>query len=645
MLANFTADKINSSLPDIQFQCYAYSGHADIPSSNILINKNIDVQVIPFGFQFETSGKGLLNRWYSKHSNISEYHYLNIPQWTGETPLFSLNEYKNTILRIKEKGSQGIVIETSPAKFASLPFLYAGNRLLVNDISIDSSLSEFVYNLFPGVTGDYIKQLFKNWGDENVATGGSFTLDNKYKIPLFVQQLNKAVASAKNADKFVMQRLQELKAYLHYIILYYDLIGDNMSYLEKSNKTANLCLYLAKINKLQLVNSYFLILDMVNKYPVTNTIYKEYNIANGTAYNNGNLSLITDQEIDKNFSDDVIKYTLLISDYNFQSASVIIAKMNDNGLKPLDKINVKIGYTYGYNYNNRSEFYFYAPAAGSVNINCVPHFELPESGFVNITVEADDKPLLVLKDEKITPSNNPGNILINIPSPGIYKLSFVSQFKTGADIIITTNGNTFFKNGPFYGNRIENYRDDNWRSFPKYFYVPNISQLYFSINNACYTNTCLSPLKVENAFGIKDNTGKDAQIETSSSDSSLYQISVSSANASAFWKVNQMREYNLCFANISNIEIFAEQKPEAAPLPVLQNGIVIYPNPSKAVFNFKKKNLPLLLDKINIYDPQGKKIMNAYNANSVDLTGLPAGIYIFSAQKENDIIKGKLIKN
>ncbi|MDB5223536.1 MAG: hypothetical protein JWN83_2203 [Chitinophagaceae bacterium] len=642
MLANFTAEKINTILPDKQFQCYAYSGHVDIPS--FPVNKNIDVQVIPSGFQSETSPKALLNRWYKKHSNISEYNYFNIPQWTGETPLFSLDDYKNELLRIKQNNGQGLVLEASPAKFGSLPYLYAGNNFLHTNISVDSSLNDFVNTMFPGPAGMYIKQLFKSWGDDNITTGGTFIVDNKYKIPLFLQQVNKAVAASVNGDVKLKARLQELKAYLHYIVLYYDFISDYRTSRDKADKAANLCLYLAKINKLQLVNSYYLIQNIVYGFPAESDFYKSYNVYTGTAYLDGNLPLITDEEINKNFSSDLLQ-NASVSDYKFDNAIDIIKKMKDAGLKPLDKIHLKIGYTYGYNYSNKAEFYFYASSAGVINLNLIPNFDMPGKGFINLSVEADDKPLSVIKDETITRDNNPGNIVINVPSPGIYKLSLVSQFKTGVDITITTNDNTFFKKGPFYGNRIENYRDDNWKSLPKYFYVPNISQLYFSINGSCYTGSCLTPAKVENAFGIKDSKGKEPVIEVSPTDSSLYKISVSAENAGSFWQVSQMREYNFCLANISNIEIFAEAKPEAAAAVPSNGNTIVFPNPSTGIFNFQKNNSPLILNRLNIYDPQGKKVIDASNTSSINLSNLPAGVYIFSAQKENDIIKGKLIKN
>ena len=644
LLANFTASKINSLLPGKHFQCYAYSGHADVPSANISIDKNIDVQVVATAFQTETSPVGLLNRWYNRHKNISEYHYINLPQWTGETPIFSLSTFNNTLSRIKEKKAQGIAIESSPAKFASLPFLFAGNRFLQYDTRIDNSLDEFTSEMFPPAIAVHIKQLLNYWGDDNVMNGGTFIKDNKFKIPLFLQELNKAIAASQNADAKVIARLQEVKAYLHYIVLYYDILSDNKAYVNNSKKAANLCLYLARTNKLQIVNSYFLILDIVNKFPVTSDFYKEYNVTNGTAYIKGNLSLITNDEINNNFFNDFAKYAGTVTDYKFDNAVDIISKMNNAGIRSIEKINVAIGYTMGLNYSNRSEFYFYAPKAGKVNINCTPFYEMPGYGFINFTVEAVDRPLLVIKDETISPEHVLQNININVPSAGLYKLSVVLKFKAWCSLTITTNGNIFFK-GAFLGKGAENYRSDSLKSLPRYFYVPNIKELYFSINNACYTGRCLSPEEVQNAFGIKDNNGKAPLIEVSPFDSTLYKISISSANSNSFWHFTRMREYNFCFANISNLEFCAEAKPEAGALPVLETGTIVYPNPSNGVFNFKNNISPILFTRINVYDPQGKRIAGVSNTSQVNLSGFPAGVYIFSAQKENEIIKGKLIKN
>jgi hypothetical protein len=85
------------------------------------------------------------------------------------------------------------------------------------------------------------------------------------------------------------------------------------------DKAAALCIYLAKTNKLQLVNSYFLIINITSKYSTTSNFYQQYNCNNGSAYQNGNLPLITSTEIDNNFLNDKAVYGNEVKDYKFES--------------------------------------------------------------------------------------------------------------------------------------------------------------------------------------------------------------------------------------------------------------------------------------------------------------------------------------
>lgn len=65
-LANHTAQKIGSKYPNIRFQLYAYSTHADVPSAGLPINAKLDIQLVPEVYQNLTSTNGLRNRWYSR---------------------------------------------------------------------------------------------------------------------------------------------------------------------------------------------------------------------------------------------------------------------------------------------------------------------------------------------------------------------------------------------------------------------------------------------------------------------------------------------------------------------------------------------------------------------------------------------------
>ncbi len=559
-LANFTAEKINTVYPGRRFQLYAYDGHADVPSSKIVINQNVDVQVVPTAFQFETSAKGLLKRWYERNGNISEYHYLNLPQWSGETPSFFLNDLRTTVERLKEKQAQGIVWEAAASKFASLPFLMSANRSLINNESIENGLQQFCSDMF-GNAAATVFTLLQNWSSEKVITVSNGTQDNKYKLPFYFQLVKQAEEQTQNDNETVKQRINELKAYLHYMVLYYNWVFDQRNANAKTDKADILCMYLARINRMQLVNSYFLINDVVRKYAISSNIFTRYNVASGTAYLNGLLPSVTKEEINNDFINDYAAQTNLINRFAFKDAAAIKALFEEHNLLPLEKINVQVGYTNGKDYTARSEYYLLADKAGSFFIKYTPKFDIPGKGYINFTVEAVNDNLGVIKDISIDNTSPAGNLNIAIPGAGIYKLSIISKYKSSASITISTNGNYFYKNGPFLGNTTENYRGD-LMSLPGYFYVPpGMDKIYFSLNNSNPGGAGhATAAEISRAFAFKDNNGISVEAKlNSTSDSALFYLEIPQ-NGSGFWQSFKMEQYRLCFANTSNIQWYAKRK-------------------------------------------------------------------------------------
>ena len=557
-LANYTAQKIIANNPNARFQLYAYSTHADIPSANVAINENIDIQLVPAVYQNISSTNGLRNRWYNKTRNISEYNYLNLPGWSGETPAFYLDEFKTTLQIAKDKKSQGLMWEASPAKFASLPFLLAANCNLKDNVSVDNTLKEFCDNMFAGA-GKTIYNLLQFWTDSKNLAGG---VSNKYKAPLYLNMLTDAEQQIQNAPAVVKERLRELKAYLHYTIMYYDWAGDQRTDAAKVDKAAALCIYLAKVNKLQLVNSYYLIALITSKYSNTSNFYQQYNCINGSAYQNGNLPLITAAEIDNNFVNDKAAYSNLIKDYKFESASFIKDGFAVAGLDPLKKINVLLNYTNGLDYYNRIEYFIKAPAAGSFTIDYTPRFDMPDKGYINFTVESTDKTLEIVKDFSIDRNAGAGTLIINLPSAGTYKFSVVSKYKSAVTLDITTNKNFFYKSGAFFGRATEVYQNNS--GMPGYFYIPErINKLYFSISNSNPSGAGFATAENINiAFAIKDNNDKTLTARfVTPNDSALFYIDIPEETKGKFCRVTKMGNYNLIFSNISNVLWYAEPKP------------------------------------------------------------------------------------
>jgi hypothetical protein len=647
ILANSTAQKLAANYPDKRLHIYAYSDHSDVPSSTITVNKNIDVQLIPEVYQLETSTNGIRNRWYNRHGAVSEYLYLNLSGWSGETPYFNWSDLKQTLQIAKDKKSQGLVWEAAPSKFASLPYLLAANNNLTNGASVENTLQEFCSNMFDGAAAT-VYQMMQLWG--NIQSTPS-----KQNMQMYLQLLNTADVLTKNSSETVKERIRELKAYMHYMVLYFDVNGDDQLKTSKADKDAAVCIYLAKTNRLQLVNSYYIITTIAANYGTNSSFYERYNAVNGTAYLNGTLPLITAAEIENNFKEDVSKYSSGIQQFTFNTVAEVKEQIKTQGLAPLGKINVQLQYTNGFNYYNRAVFNIIAPAAGKFIINYTPRFDMPGKGYMNFLVESADKTLQVITDVNIDNNSGSGTITVNLPAAGNYVLTVSSKYKTAAALSITTNGNYFYKNGAFLGSKTELYRNDV-TSLPGYFYVPaGVSKVYFTVNNSFSDNKFASASMVSNTFNLKDDKGNSVQPKfVTAKDSTLFYLEVPSASAGTFLQATNMAQYNLQFVNISNLLWYAQRtdakkndtEENNTPLntPAVKPAPVMYPNPSAGVFNCMVNGAVVKADDITVFTLSGIKIAAFKNASQFSIVNAAPGLYVYQLTFNGAVYKGKIIK-
>ncbi len=641
LLANQTAQKINAVYPDKKFQVYAYSTHANIPSASIQINKNIDVQLIPTVYQLETSTNGLRNRWYNKSNNISEYHYLNLSGWSGETPQFSWKELKQTLQITKSKKLQGLMWEASPAKFGSLPYLLAANNFLKDGIEVDKSLQNFCVDMF-GAASNTIYIMLQMFGSDNEAP-------TKHKLQLYIQLLQKATQQTQNEDVIIKNRLTELKAYLHYMVLYFDLSNNNYSTKIKQDKDATICMYLAKANKMQLVNSYYLINIISNKYGAE--FYTKYNVANGTAYSNGNIVLLTNTEIETNFLQDVTNYSNQLNNFIFKEDEEVQEQFVKQNVVPLDKINVQLTYTNGLNYYNKTSFNIIATKANSFTIQYTPRFDNKNKGYINFLVEAADESFKIIKDYTLTQANGAGVLKIDLPSAGKYLLTVVSKYQSAVDLSILTNGNYFYKKNILLGNKTESYTADA-KSLPSFFYVPNgMQKVYFTLGNIVVNGKYLSIETISKKFSIKDKSGAytiKPKLVTPK-DSALFYVEIPTNAQGSFWQLQTNNQYSLQFVNSSNLLWYGGNGVDAKTIntPTAINNEYVakaFPNPSKGLYACMQNNKQVMANDIVIINAQGIKLAQFKNTNQFNITNLPAGVYLYMMNISGKIFNGKLVK-
>jgi hypothetical protein len=345
--------------------------------------------------------------------------------------------------------------------------------------------------------------------------------------------------------------------------MYYDWAADQGS-SAKDGKAGALCIYLAKINKMQLVNSYYLISTITSSYAVSSNFYQQYNVVNGSAYLNGNLALVTAAEVENDFKSDVLKFSNIINKYQFENTDAIAAGFDAANLTTPKELNVQLGYTNGMDYYNRAEFSIKAPRAGTFTINYKPVFEMADNGYINFTVESTDRALDIIEDFSLDKNAKAGSITIKIPAAGNYKLTVCSKYKSSVTLNIATNKNLFYKSGTFFGKATESYEKDI--DMPGYIYIPQgVDKLYFSISNS---NAGGKGFKTEahinSAFNIQDNYGNTLKARfVNSKDSALFYIEVPLESAGKFCRITRkFYQYSLVFANVNNFLWYALQKPQ-----------------------------------------------------------------------------------
>ena len=105
-----------------------------------------------------------------------------------------------------------------------------------------------------------------------------------------------------------------------------------------------------------------------------------------------------------------------------------------------------------------------------------------------------------------------------------------------------------------------------------------------------------------------------------------------------------MNEYNLCFANISNIEFYAERKIVEDIIPAAGDvSLSVFPNPSKGIVYFRTNNSQPI-DEIIITNVIGQNLLSVKNASLIDISNLPAGVIFYEANFSGRRIKGKILK-
>lgn len=210
-LANRVAQAAEEKGMAALVELYAYSSHAAPPSFDL--HKNVYPVIIPYAFQRVASPEDFISLWRKKIKGRSMglYDYWNITQWSSDVPQFDIFSIAGKLKFWKENNVTTINLETTTAKGPMGHAFWLASQMMWNTrLSFDSLYNAFLIQCF-GTAAPDIKKMYDRW---------SLHYQGAMDVSLSLHDL--ASASAKTTDADVQKRITELKAYVHYLKLYYD---------------------------------------------------------------------------------------------------------------------------------------------------------------------------------------------------------------------------------------------------------------------------------------------------------------------------------------------------------------------------------------------------------------------------------------
>ena len=675
MLCNYTTEYLINQHPtrNIQTLNYAYDTHADTP--NVVIHPNRHISFTR-GYNVNGSDVGILHRWRSKMngnmSNFMDYSYFNLG-YGGVPPYSSRANFEYMLKRNRNWGCEGVMYETRASKFSTGIYWRTWNEFLKRGTNIDTAWNDF-FNSF-GAAAPHMKELFDDWSSSAKHTDGSWVFGNKWRYPKWLKQINDASIAAAG-DMKTQQKLMDIKAYMHYLILDSKLnLYNTNDTIQKGQAANNLARFLAESNDRKLFIHGGLIDELANRmvvYTKNDTIgnpsivpyfnywknffwdwtpyyYDSAYSIGVNPYINGTASLspiwqtispLTDSEIETLFQQDLADFPYF-TEYSILAYEEQIAKIEQNQLGNKDSVKVKhtnfmvnTGGVTGYSIftNNSTQIRI---DYDSLRCTEVPGVTCDTKVRYNIVIDAYDEEF---SQEFFISSENgeSGSLSFDIPRSGWYFITFVKMDVGGAEFTIHTgHALVVDKNAKFPMYPGESHPEGDY----PHFYVPaNVNRVYFSMYGHSPT---ASPIEyIRATTHIFNPNGEEIIFERDATDSNLFYFDAVGFS-DAFWKMYAHNGEVFDFVNISNTYFWLDSTNNMGVKKLAKEiDFKLYPNPSTGIINLEIPN-EININSIEFCDLYGRVILNQKNIKQqkfeFDLSNFSKGIYIVNIQDKNGI--------
>lgn len=260
-VANAVASDFRESDPRRVVSMYAYGdGPTNVRVPRFPLRRNVYPILIPYAFQTAYQPQEMVRAWSkATHGKLGLYDYWNITQWSQGLPQFDIYSLKEKLNFWHKNRVDGLYIETTDAAGPmGHAWWLAGQYAFDLGIDFEVAYTQYLTQLF-GRAAPVLRQLYDRWSQNPQGAG----------------EVSLSLADLQAAERLVIRdspewkRIHELKAYCHFLRLFYEHDGTQAS-------KDRLFSYLYSIHHLMLVQTsafvgqhYIAPLDKGNQTPTT----------------------------------------------------------------------------------------------------------------------------------------------------------------------------------------------------------------------------------------------------------------------------------------------------------------------------------------------------------------------------------------
>jgi hypothetical protein len=303
-LANQVASSFEKISPRLFANLYAYNMHAAPP--NFSLSPQLIVQIVPYAYQRVSGPEEFIERWNKKSKYLTLYDYYGLPDWHYNIPLSGVWSQEKLVQKIKYWYGQkikGFTLESSYSIGSTGLGLYLAARTGW-DVSTNTEAEKI----------NFYNNLFGNSGAMKVLFQKLNSFQGAPDIPFLLRQLS--LAENETKGQFT-DRVDQLKAYVHYLILFLNL--QNASDKDRPGKWEELMNYVWKIYPTALVQTTRLDELLCNRFSLPQTITNNWDLHSESAIKLQNVSFLTKAELQTLIKQDEKEYPLL-KDFPYQTS-------------------------------------------------------------------------------------------------------------------------------------------------------------------------------------------------------------------------------------------------------------------------------------------------------------------------------------